>query len=131
MIKQYYSKEIISHFLHPKNLGKIKNADGVGDTQNLKCGDIMKIYLKIERHGNKEIIKDAKFETLGCGHAVAISDMICDLIKGKTLDSALKVGYKDIASSLGSLPPAKVHCVHLAEVAVKSAIENYNKNKKK
>lgn len=129
-MKSYYPKEIISHFLHPKNLGEIKNAEGVGDTKNMRCGDIMKIYLKIEKKGGKEIIKDAKFATMGCGYAIAISDMICDLIKGKTLDGALKVGYKDIVPALGPLPPAKVHCVHLAETAVKSAIENYKKKKK-
>lgn len=130
-MKPYYSKETISHFLHPKNLGRIKEASGSGDTQNLRCGDVMKIYLKIEKQKGKEIIKDAKFETMGCGYAIAISDMICDLIKGKTLKEALKTGYKDISSTLGVLPPAKVHCVHLAEVAVKSAIEDYKKKKKR
>ena len=123
----YYSKKVLDHFLHPKNLGKIKKPDGVGDTQNLRCGDIMKIYIKVEKEKGKEIIKDAKFETFGCGHAIAISDMICDLVKGKTLNEALNVGYKDIAPSLGQIPPAKVHCVHLAEQALKSAINDYRK----
>lgn len=125
-MKQYYSPKIIEHFLHPKNLGKIKDADGIGDTQNLKCGDVMKIYLKID----KGIIKDAKFETLGCGHAIAISDMICELIKRKTLADALKVGYEQIAGEIGPVPAVKMHCAHLAQAGVKAAIENYQSKKK-
>ena len=126
----YYSKKVLARFLNPKNMGKIKEASGIGDTKNLRCGDVMKIYIKVEVKKGKEVIKDAKFETLGCGHAISISDMICDLIKGKTLAEALKVGYKDIAPSLEPIPPAKVHRVHLAEQAVKSAIKNYQKRKK-
>jgi nitrogen fixation NifU-like protein len=128
---QYYSKQIISHFLHPKNLGKIKDAEGVGDTQNLKCGDIMKVYLKIEKKGGKEIIKDAKFETMGCGHAIAISDIICDLIKGKTLDEAVKIGYQHMVADLGEVPPQKIHCAHLAQEGVKMAVADYRKKQKK
>ncbi len=127
---QYYSKKVLERFLRPKNMGKIKEASGVGDTQNLRCGDVMKIYIKVRQEKGKEVIKDAKFETMGCGHAISISDMICDLIKGKTLAEALKVGYKDIAPQFGNIPPAKVHCVHLAEQAVKSAVEDYQKRKK-
>ncbi len=130
-MKPYYSKQCIEHFLHPKNFGKIKNADGIGDTQNLRCGDIMKIYLKIGKKGNKTIIQDAKFETMGCGHAVAISDMICELVKGKTLDEALKVGYQDIASEIGPVPGVKVHCAALAHAGMKAAIEDYRKKTKK
>ncbi len=129
-MEQYYSKKIIEHFLHPKNLGKIKDADGVGDTQNLKCGDVMKIYLKIGKIGGKEIVKDAKFETMGCGHAIAISDMICELVKGKTLPEALKVGYEQIAKEIGPVPPVKMHCAHLAQAGVKAAIEDYKKKSK-
>lgn len=110
-------------------MGKIKDANGIGDTQNLRCGDIMKIYLKIKKKDGKEIIKDAKFETFGCGHAISISDMICDLIKDKTLDEALKVGYQDIISEIGPVPPQKVHCAYLAQEGVKMAIENYKKKK--
>jgi len=128
---EYYSKKIIDRFLHPKNLGKIKDADGIGDTTNLRCGDLMKIYLKIEKKGGKEIIKDAKFETIGCGHAIAISDMICDLVKGKTLDEALKIGYEAIIDELGPIPPVKMHCAKLAQTAMKAAIDDYkNKSKK-
>lgn len=131
MEKPYYSKEIIDRFLHLKNVGKIKNADGVGDTQNLRCGDVMKIYIKVGKKGGEEIIEDAKFETMGCGHAIAISDMICDLIKGKTFAEAVKVGYEDIADDIGPIPPVKVHCAKLAQATVKSAIENYKSKSKK
>ena len=128
---EYYSKKIINHFLHPKNLGKIKDADGFGDTTNLRCGDLMKIYLKIEKKGGKEIIKDAKFETIGCGHAVAISDMICDLVKGKTFEEAQKIGYEAIVGEIGPIPPVKMHCAKLAQTAMKAAIDDYkNKSKK-
>ena len=128
---EYYSKKIIDRFLHPKNLGKIKDANGIGDTTNLRCGDLMKIYLKIEKKGGKEIIKDAKFETFGCGHAISISDMICDLVKGKTLDEALKIGYEAIIDELGPIPPVKMHCAKLAQTAMKAAIDDYkNKSKK-
>lgn len=126
-MKTYYSKKILEHFLNPKNFGKIKDADGVGDTANLKCGDIMKVYIKIKKRGKKEIIKDAKFETLGCGHAISTSDMICEMARGKSIKEALKIGYKDIADELGSLPPQKVHCAHLAEQGLKMAIEDYKK----
>lgn len=129
-MEPYYSKKIINRFLHPKNLGKIKDADGVGDTKNLRCGDIMRIYLKITGKDGEEIIKDAKFETFGCGHAIAISDIICDLVKGKTFPEALKIGYEQIAEEIGPVPPAKVHCAHLAQTGIKLAIENY-KNKLK
>lgn len=129
MEKTYYSKAIIDRFLHPKNLGKIKDADGIGDTQNMRCGDVMKIYIKVGKKGGKEVIKDAKFETYGCGHAVAISDMICDLIKGKTFAEAVKIGYEDIAGEIGPVPPVKVHCAKLAQVAVQGAIADYQKKK--
>ena len=127
---EYYSKKIINRFMHPKNLGKIKEADGIGDTTNLRCGDLMKIYLKVEKRGDEEIIKDAKFETFGCGHAIAISDMMCDLVKGKTFTEALKVGYEDIAEEIGPIPPVKVHCAKLAQAALKAAIEDYKEKTK-
>jgi nitrogen fixation NifU-like protein len=129
-MRPYYSKKVIEHFLNPKNFGKIKDANGIGDTQNLRCGDIMKIYLKIEKKGGKEVIKDAGFETFGCGHAIAISDMICELIKRKTLDEALKIGYEDIADEIGPIPPVKIHCARLAQEGVRLAIKNYKKKKK-
>jgi nitrogen fixation NifU-like protein len=127
--KPYYSKKVIEHFMNPKNMGEIKGANGIGDTQNLRCGDVMKIYLKIETKGKKEIIKDAKFQTMGCGHAIAISDMICEIIKGKTLEESLKVGYEDIKAEIGPVPSVKIHCAALAQAGVKAAIENYKSNK--
>lgn len=129
MEKPYYSKAIIDRFLHPKNAGKIKKADGVGDTQNLRCGDIMKIYITVGEKDGQEVIKDAKFETMGCGHAVAISDMMCDLIKGKTFQEAMKMGYEDIADEIGPIPPVKIHCAKLAQAAIKAAIEDYQNKK--
>ncbi|MBI2042653.1 MAG: iron-sulfur cluster assembly scaffold protein [Candidatus Nealsonbacteria bacterium] len=126
----YYSKEILEHFMHPKNLGAIKNADGIGDTQNMRCGDIMKVYITVEDKKGKTIIKDAKFETFGCGHAVAISDMICELIKGKTFEQALRVGFEDIKKAIGPVPPVKIHCATLAQAGVRAAIEDYQKKQK-
>ena len=127
-MRQYYSKKVIEHFLHPKNLGKIKNPDGIGDTENLKCGDIMRIYLKIAKKKGREYIKEAKFQTLGCGAAIATSDMICDLAKGKTLEEALKISFKDIERKLRPLPAQKLHCCLLAEKALKMAVKDYLKN---
>ena len=130
MKQPYYSKKIISHFLNPKNFGKIADADGIGDTQNMRCGDVMKIYITVEKRGGKEVIKDTKFETFGCGHAIAISDMICELIKGETFDEALKIGYEDIKKEIGPVPTVKIHCAALAQAGVKAAVEDYkNKNK--
>ncbi len=128
-MRPYYSKKVIKHFLHPKNFGEIRNPDGIGDTENLRCGDVMKIYIKVKKGKGKEIIKEVKFETMGCAPAIASSDMICQMVKGKTLDEALKIGYKDIADKLGRLPPLKIHCAKLAQTAIRAAIENY-KNKK-
>ena len=124
-MRPYYSKKVIEHFLHPKNFGKIKDASGIGDTQNLRCGDI-----KVKKEKDKEIIKNAKFETFGCGHAISISDMICDLVKGKTIKEALRIGYEDIADEIGPIPPVKVHCAHLAQAGMKAAIDDYQKRKK-
>lgn len=121
----YYSKKVIEHFLHPKNLGKIKDASGIGDTQNVRCGDVMKIYIKVKKSGKKEIIEDIKFETFGCGHAISISDILCSLVKGKTIEQALKIDYKDIIKELGDIPPAKVHCSYLAKSAFKAAVDDY------
>ena len=123
-MKPYYSKKVIKHFLHPKNFGKIKKASGIGDTCNLRCGDVMKMYIKVE----KNVIKDIKFETLGCGHAISISDIMCELVKGRTINQALKIDYKEIVKKLGQIPPAKVHCSYLAKAALKAAIDDYRKN---
>jgi nitrogen fixation NifU-like protein len=123
-----YSKQVIQHFLHPKHFGKIKNADAVGKAGNPRCGDIMELYLKIDKKNQK--IKDVKFHTLGCAAAIATSDMICDLIKGKTIKQALQVKFEDIVKELGNLPPVKIHCSVLATQALRLAIDDYSKKQK-
>ena len=120
-----YSKKVIEHFTNPHNYGKIKSADGIGKVGNPVCGDIMKVYLKIDQKRN--IIEDIKFETLGCAAAIATSSMITDLAKGKTLDEAMKINNKDVAESLEGLPPMKMHCSNLAADALHRAIEDYKK----
>ena len=116
-----YTETVMDHFMNPRNVGSIENADGIGEVGNAKCGDIMKIYLKIEDN----IIKDIKFETFGCGSAIASSSMATEMIKGKTIEEALAVTNKQVVDALGGLPVHKLHCSVLAEEAVKSAIKNY------
>lgn len=123
---QQYSKKVIQHFKTPHNYGVIKNADGIGEVGNPKCGDIMKIYIKVA--GDK--LKDIKFETLGCPAAISTSSMITDLAKGKTINAALKITNQDVADALDGLPPIKMHCSNLAATALKKAIADYqNKHK--
>ena len=122
-----YSDEVMDHFRNPRNVGVIENPDGVGEVGNAKCGDIMKVYLKIE----DEIIKDVKFETFGCGSAIASSSMATELIKGKPVDEALKLTNKAVAEALDGLPDYKMHCSVLAEEAIQAAIEDYRKSKEK
>ena len=116
-----YTDTVMDHFMHPRNVGEIPDADGVGEVGNAKCGDIMKMYLKIRDN----VIEDAKFETFGCGSAIASSSMATELIKGKTIDEALAVTNKQVVEALGGLPAYKLHCSVLAEEAVKSAIQDY------
>ena len=116
-----YSEVVIDHFMHPRNVGVIENADGIGQVGNAKCGDIMKIYLKIEN----DIIEDVKFETFGCGSAIASSSMATEMIKGKPLSEALTLTNKAVAEALDGLPVHKVHCSVLAEEAIKSAVKDY------
>ena len=116
-----YTETVMDHFMHPRNVGEIENADGVGQVGNAKCGDIMKIYLKIEN----DIIKDVKFETFGCGSAIASSSMATELIKGKTIEEALAVTNKQVVDALGGLPAYKLHCSVLAEESIKAAVKNY------
>lgn len=116
-----YSEKVMEHFRNPRNVGVIENADGVGEVGNAKCGDIMKIYLKIENN----IIEDVKFETFGCGSAIASSSMATELIKGKPLKEAMQLTNKAVAEALDGLPPQKMHCSVLAEEAIKGAIEDY------
>lgn len=130
MQKPYYSKQVLEHFTNPRNFGEIKNADGVGKVGNPRCGDIMKLYIKVSKKNGKELIKDIKFHTLGCAAAIATSDMICDIVKGKSLNKALKVGYKEVADKLGYLPPIKMHCSFLAQQGLEAAVKDY-KNKKR
>ena len=120
-----YSETVMDHFRNPRNVGVIENADGVGQVGNAKCGDIMKIYLKVE----DETIKDVKFETFGCGSAIASSSMATEMIKGKTVDEALMLTNKAVAQALEGLPPHKMHCSVLAEEAIKAAVEDYRNRK--
>lgn len=116
-----YSEKVMDHFMNPRNVGEIEDASGVGQVGNAKCGDIMKVFLKIENG----IIIDAKFKTFGCGAAVATSSMATELIIGKTIQEALEVTNKSVMEALDGLPPAKVHCSCLAEEAVQSALWDY------
>ena len=118
-----YSAKVMDHFMNPRNVGEIDDASGVGTVGNAKCGDIMKVYLKIE----DGVIQDAKFKTFGCGAAVATSSMATELIKGKSIDEALKLTNKAVMEALDGLPPVKVHCSVLAEQAIKAALADYYK----
>ena len=118
-----YNQKVIDIFSNPKNIGEIKNADGVGSVGNIVCGDIMKIYLKIEN----DIIVDAKFQTFGCAAAIATSSLATEMIIGKTVDEAEKLTNKQVIEELGGLPPQKIHCSVLAEEAIKKAVEDYRK----
>lgn len=118
-----YSEKVMDHFANPRNVGEIENADGIGEVGNSKCGDIMKMYLKIDSN----VITEVKFKTFGCGAAIATSSMATELIKGKTIDEALKLTNKAVMEALDGLPPVKVHCSVLAEQAIKSAVADYYK----
>ena len=116
-----YSEKVMDHFMNPRNVGCIENADGIGEIGNAKCGDIMKIYLKIEN----DIIVDAKFETFGCGSAIASSSMATEMILGKPVSEALELTNKAVVEALDGLPAHKVHCSVLAEEAIKNALKDY------
>ena len=116
-----YSEKVMDHFTHPRNVGIIENADGVGEVGNAKCGDIMKIYLKIDN----DIITDVKFETFGCGSAIASSAMATEMIKGKNIKDAMALTNKAVAEALDGLPAHKLHCSVLAEEAIKNALKDY------
>ncbi len=125
-----YSKKVIQEFTHPKNLGEIKNPDGIGKVGNPTCGDMMWLYIKVRKNTKgQEIIKDVKFKTFGCAAAIATSSMITQIAKGKTLKEAEKITRNDVAESLKGLPPIKMHCSNLASDALKRAIEDYRKKK--
>ena len=116
-----YTEQVMDHFMNPRNMGEMEDASGVGTVGNAKCGDIMRIYIKVEN----DIITDVKFKTFGCGAAIATSSKATELVKGKTLDEALKITNQMVMDSLGGLPPVKVHCSVLAEEALHAAIKDY------
>ncbi|MBO4901389.1 MAG: Fe-S cluster assembly scaffold protein NifU [Lachnospiraceae bacterium] len=120
-----YSEKVMEHFRNPRNVGVIEDADGVGEVGNAKCGDIMKMYLKIE----DDVIQDVKFETFGCGSAIASSSMATEMIKGKPVSEAMQLTNAAVAEALDGLPAYKMHCSVLAEEAIKSALEDYRKKK--
>lgn len=117
-----YTEEVMEHFTNPRNVGEIENADGIGEVGNVKCGDIMRMYLKIEG----DIIEDVKFKTYGCGSAIASSSMATELIKGKTIEEAMAVSNREVVEELGGLPSVKIHCSVLAEQAIKAALKDYS-----
>ncbi|MBQ7255793.1 MAG: Fe-S cluster assembly scaffold protein NifU [Oscillospiraceae bacterium] len=118
-----YSEKVMDHFRNPRNVGVIEDADGVGEVGNAKCGDIMKMYLKIE----DDVIRDVKFETFGCGSAIASSSMATELIKGKPVSEAMQLTNKAVAEALDGLPAHKLHCSVLAEEAIRAALDDYKK----
>ena len=122
-----YSEKVMDHFLHPRNVGVIEDANAIGEVGNAKCGDIMKMYLKIE----DDIIQDVKFETFGCGSAIASSSMATEMIKGKPLSEVAKLTNKAVTEALDGLPAHKLHCSVLAEEAIQSALEDYRKRQEK
>jgi nitrogen fixation NifU-like protein len=121
-----YSQKVLDHFRKPHNFGSIKNADGIGEVGNQTCGDVMKLYLKINKNKQgQDYIKEIKFETLGCAAAIATSSVVTDLAKGKTLEDALKIGNKDVIDALDNLPVVKIHCSLLAADALIEAVYDY------
>lgn len=116
-----YSEKVMDHFQHPRNLGKMEDADGIGEVGNAKCGDIMKMYIKVE----DDIITDVKFNTFGCGSAIATSSMATEMIKGKSVEDALELSNQAVVEALDGLPTHKIHCSVLAEEAVKAAVKDY------
>lgn len=122
-----YSEKVMDHFANPHNVGELEGANAVGEVGNARCGDIMRMYLKIE----DDVIKDASFKTFGCCAAIASSSVTTDLIKGMTVDEALHFKNEEVVDALGGLPPAKIHCSVLAEEAIKKAIDNYREGQSK
>ncbi len=120
-----YSDKVMDHFHNPRNVGEIEDPSGVGEVGNASCGDIMRIYLDIE----DDIIKDVKFKTFGCGAAIATSSMVTEMVKGKTVEEALKITNKAVAEALDGLPPVKMHCSNLAADALQAAIKDYQEKK--
>lgn len=121
-----YSEKVMDHFMNPRNVGEMPDADGVGMEGNPTCGDAMQLFIKVE----DDRIVDAKFRTFGCGAAIAVSSMITEMIKGKTLDEALSISKEAVAQELGGLPPQKMHCSNLGADALRKAVEDYRSKKK-
>ena len=119
----FYSEKVMEHFQNPRNVGEIKDADGIGEVGNPVCGDMMTFYIKVKDN----VLSDVKFKTFGCGAAIAVSSMVSELAKGKTIDEALKITNASVAQELGGLPPNKMHCSNLGADALHKAIENYRK----
>ncbi len=130
MSASLYSQKVIEHFSNPRNVGTLENPDGVGEVGNVTCGDIMRIFIKVENDGDTERIGDIRFQTFGCGAAVATSSIVTEMVKGMTLEEALKVTNKDVADALDGLPPVKMHCSNLAADALRAAIEDYRQRQK-
>jgi len=122
-----YSEKVLEHFRNPRNMGRIENADGIGKVGNPICGDVMYIYIKVE----DDKIVDCKFETFGCAAAIATSSMVTEMVKGKTIEEALKITNREVTEALDGLPPVKYHCSVLAEEGIKAAIEDYLRKKEK
>lgn len=122
-----YSEKVMDHFDNPRNVGEIPDADGIGQVGNPTCGDIMRMYIKVKN----DIIEDVKFKTFGCGAAIATSSIITELVKGKTIEDALRVSNKQVAEALDGLPPKKMHCSNLAAEAVQAAVDDYVSRRKK
>lgn len=122
-----YNEKVMDHFSNPRNVGEILDADGIGQVGNPVCGDIMKIFIKVKDN----IIEDIKFKTFGCGAAIATSSMVTEMVKGKSLDEAIKISNKAVAEALGGLPPVKMHCSNLAADALHAAIEDFQKKQNK
>jgi nitrogen fixation NifU-like protein len=117
-----YTEKVMDHFTNPRNVGEIKDASGIGEVGNAKCGDIMRIYLKVD---DNDVITDVKFKTFGCGAAIATSSMVTEMVKGKKLEEALKISNEAVAEALDGLPPVKMHCSNLAADALHEAIKDY------
>ncbi len=136
MEQHEYSKEVLDHFYNPRNVGEISDADGIGEVGNVRCGDVMYVYIKVkrrklkgEKEGTEEYIADIKFKTLGCAAAIASTSMMTEMVKGKSLDEALKVNRDDINEALGILPKQKYHCSILSADGIHKAVENYRQKR--
>jgi len=125
MVGAGYNKKVLEHFLNPRNMGKMDDADGVGEAGNPVCGDIMFLYIKVDEKTDR--ITDIKFETMGCAAAIATSSVLTEMVKGKTIEEALRITFNDIVRELGGLPSIKLHCSNLAVDALKNAIDDYKK----